>query len=237
MKLDTPIYNLKRKAKHLARATNIPFHKALDNIAVERGFKSWSHLSSIEQQERAAISLMKNLNAGDFLLLGARPQQGKTMLALHVLVRAVKSGMNGFFFSLEYTSGEVWKRLAGFGMERSFDGGELVVDTYDSICAEYICKRLKDCSGPTLVVIDYLQLLDQRREHDELQTQVGQLSRVAKELGVIIIALSQIDRSFDPTTQSVPSAENIRLPNPVDLGLFSKACFVHDGRTLVVTNP
>ena len=38
MKLSAPLYYLKRKAKLLSRAENIPLHAALDRIARQVGF-------------------------------------------------------------------------------------------------------------------------------------------------------------------------------------------------------
>jgi carbamoylphosphate synthase small subunit len=38
VKLSTPIYNLKRKARQLARVQAIPLHAALDRIAAEEGY-------------------------------------------------------------------------------------------------------------------------------------------------------------------------------------------------------
>jgi hypothetical protein len=42
MKLSAPLYHLKRKAKILSRAENIPLHEALDRIARQEGFGGWS---------------------------------------------------------------------------------------------------------------------------------------------------------------------------------------------------
>ena len=41
--------------------------------------------------------------------------------------------------------------------------------------------------------------------------------------------ISQIDRSFDARRHPMPGVADIRLPNPVELSVFSKACFLHDG--------
>ena len=43
------------------------------------------------------------------------------------------------------------------------------------------------------------------------------------------VLISQIDRSYDPSKKPFPGLDDVRLPNPLDLKLFDKACFVHDG--------
>jgi replicative DNA helicase len=81
----------------------------------------------------------------------------------------------------------------------------------------------------TLAVIDYLQLLDQRRETPPLAEQILSLQGFAKTHGSILVFLSQIDRSYDPGAKPCPDVSDIRLPNPVDLSLFDKTCFLQDG--------
>lgn len=44
MELSAPIYELKRKAKALRRESGIPHNQALDRIAREEGYPSWSLL-------------------------------------------------------------------------------------------------------------------------------------------------------------------------------------------------
>ena len=40
---------------------------------------------------------------------------------------------------------------------------------------------------------------------------------------------SRIDRRFDASPAALPGIADVRLPNPLDLALFSKTCFLHDG--------
>ena len=46
MKLSAPIHVLKRKAKLRARDEGTPLNQALDRVAQEEGFKSWSLLTA-----------------------------------------------------------------------------------------------------------------------------------------------------------------------------------------------
>jgi hypothetical protein len=45
-----------------------------------------------------------------------------------------------------------------------------------------------------------------------------------------VAIISQIDRRYDPGAKPMPGIEDIRLPNPLDLALFSRACFLSDGQ-------
>jgi replicative DNA helicase len=79
-----------------------------------------------------------------------------------------------------------------------------------------------------VAVIDYLQLLDQQRENPALMVQVREAKPFARDKGVILVFISQIDRSYDPATKPCPDIKDIRLPNPVDPALFDKTCFLNN---------
>ena len=57
--------------------------------------------------------------------------------------------------------------------------------------------------------------------------QLTQLRAFTHERRLVMVFLSQIDRAFDASRQAVPSLGNVRLPNPLDLQLFDKTCFLN----------
>jgi replicative DNA helicase len=102
-------------------------------------------------------------------------------------------------------------------------------DGSDAISADYLIAALAGAPRGTLIVIDYLQLLDQKRDRPALMAQVKALKAFASERGLILVFLSQIDRSYDSIARRCPDLEDVRLPNPLDLTLFNKACFLNNG--------
>lgn len=229
MKLSAPIYQLKRNAKRLSRERNIPLHKALDRIAEQEGFGSWSLLAAQASATAPAAKLYARLAPGDLVLVGARPGQGKTLMSLELAVEAMKSGSRGVFFTLEYTAKEVQDHFRALGVELASFDGLFEFDSSDDISADYIVTRLATAPRGTLVVIDYQQLLDQKRENPELMVQVRKLQSFARDKGLIFVFISQIDRSYDPSTKPCPDLDDVRLPNPLDLRLFAKTCFLNNG--------
>jgi replicative DNA helicase len=229
MKLSAPVYHLKRKAKLLSRQENIRLHEALDRIAAKEGFGSWSLLAAKLSATVTVSELFARLGPGDLVLVGARPGQGKTLMSLALAVEAMKSGGRSVFFTLEYTEKDVLDRFRSIGAELAHFGGLFEFDNSDAISADYIVEALDSAPRGTLVVIDYLQLLDQKRENPELMAQVSKLKSFARDRGLILIFISQIDRSYDPSTKPCPDIDDVRLPNPLDLSLFNKMCFLNDG--------
>lgn len=235
MMLSSPIYQLKRQAKLLARNEKLSLHQALNRIAQQHGFNDWSHLASDYAKASPAKTLLRQLKSGDLVLLGARPGQGKTLLGLELSALAAKINRTGYVFTLDYNATDVWDRFAQLGFDPSSFQHRIVVDTSDNICADYIAETVPGTADDALIVIDYLQLLDQRRSTPPLDKQIQALKTFAVEHGAIIAMISQIDRAFDLTANAVPSIKDIRLPNPVDLTQFNKLCFLHDGSIKIET--
>jgi len=227
MKLSAPIYHLKRKAKRLSREEGIPLHEALDRVATTEGFSAWSMLAARAAATTPANKLFPQFQPGDLVLVGARPGQGKTLMSLELAAEAMKSGHRAAFFSLEYTEKDVLDRLRAIGAEPAQFDKLFEVDCSDVISADYIVKQMAMAPRGTVVVIDYLQLLDQRRENPDLTVQVRALKSFARDKGLIVVFISQIDRSYDPSTKSCPDLGDVRLPNPLDLKLFDKTCFLN----------
>ena len=228
MKLSAPIYHLKRKAKRLSREEGIPLHDALDRIAATEGFSAWSMLAAKAAAATPANRLFPQFQPGDLVLVGARAGQGKTLMSLELAVEAMKSGHRAAFFSLEYTEKDVLDRMRAIGVEPAQFQALFEVDCSDTISADHIVKQMAAAPRGTVVVIDYLQLLDQRRENPDLTVQVRALKSFARDKGLIVVFISQIDRSYDPAVKPCPDLGDVRLPNPLDLKLFDKMCFMNN---------
>lgn len=235
MKLSAPVYHLKRKAKLLSREENIPLHEALDRIALREGYSGWSLLAAKHAASGPAGKLFARLQPGDLLLVGARPGQGKTLMSLELAMEAVKSGNRAVFFTLEYTEKDVLDQLHAVGAKHAQFDGLFELDCSDTISADYIMDSLASVPRGTLVVVDYLQLLDQKRENPELAVQIRALKSFARDRGLIIVFISQIHRSYDPSKKPLPDIQDVRLPNPLDLRLFNKTCFLNKGEVQFLT--
>lgn len=229
MKLSAPVYHLKRRARDLARKDKRPLSEALDRIAREEGFARWSLLAQKAASVSPAQRLFSRLVPGDLLLLGARPGQGKTLMSLELAAQAMKAGNRAFFFTLEYSGPDVLARFRAIDIDLAPYRELLTLDTSDTISAGHVIAALANAPRGTIAVIDYLQLLDQKRENPDLMSQVTALRSFARERGVTFIFITQIDRGYDPSERSCPTMDDVRLPNPLDLKLFDKSCFLNGG--------
>ena len=77
-----------------------------------------------------------------------------------------------------------------------------------------MARRLKSEFGLGLLIVDYLQLMTTRRSYDSPVQQVTEISRglkgLAKELGIPIIALSQLSRAIEQREGHKPRLSDLR---------------------------
>jgi len=228
--LSASIPALKSKARKLRRAEQIRLSEALDRIAASEGYSTWSLLIA-KQGAPQGQDLLARLDAGDLVLIAARPRQGKTLCALQLLVSALRRQQQGWFFSLENDDPHIDALLESLGEPRSSVGGALAFEHSDSLDARHIVDRVRrDAGAPGVVVVDYLQLLDQRRSSPPLQEQVSALGDLARQTGHVVVVLSQIRSAFDESPEPLPSIDDVRPLDTLDFRLFDKFVFLHEGR-------
>lgn len=229
MRLTAPIFALKRKARLMARDGPLPLHRALDILAAEEGFQSWSHLAASSAEDSPEETVLAQLETGALYVIAARPGQGKTRLGLALALMAPRRGRQGHFFTLEYHERDIADLMRSMRLDPRMAGKTLRIDTSDDISAGHITDRLDAAGKPALAVVDYLQLLDQKRSMPDLQTQIATLHDHAARTGGIYVFISQIDRTFEMRGEPMPGLADLRLPNPVDLGAFRRIFFLHAG--------
>ena len=97
-------------------------------------------------------------------------------------------------------------------------------------------RRLKAEHGLHLIIVDYLQLMTAQGRHDGRWQEVAVISRglkaLAKELGVPVVALSQVGRGTDARSDHRPQLSDLRdsgsLEQDADVVLFVYRDEVYD---------
>lgn len=183
--------------------------------------------------------LTGGLQRSDLLILAARPSVGKTSLALSLAYHAsVVQQHTVAIFSLEMSREQLVQRLlamhTGIDTQRLRTGNidrdlQRVMEGMGVLSAAPIfiddtpalsimemrsrSRRLHAQSRIELIVVDYLQLMQGRRNDNRVQ-EVSEISRglkaLARELNVPVLALSQLSRSVEGRTNHVPMLSDLR---------------------------
>ncbi|MEO1268509.1 MAG: DNA helicase [Myxococcota bacterium] len=231
MKLSAPIHQLKRHARALKKQQSITMVQALDAVAQREGFVSWSLLQAKARTLRPERydAILDYCNPGDLVLVGGRPMHGKTSFTIGLMAQAIcERNAHCGCFSLDFIEQEVHATMEAYERGLTQRTERYTLDCSDAISAEHIIAQTRDwIDHGSVLVIDYLQLLDQKRTTPPLQAQVEQLKNYAAERRCTIFCVSQINRSVETRPDPRPTAADVHLPNPLDLKLFNKLFFLY----------
>ncbi len=166
-----------------------------------------------------------SLEPGTVTIIGARPSQGKTAMGLTILLNAAAAGGIGAFFSLEMSSAQIMQRLlAMFGRielgllrghhklnredwaklsdaQRGIAKLGINIDATRGLTASQVCARLRRLhhrKPVSFAIVDFLTRLRFNSKRDlrhELGDSVKAFKDLAGELGIPIVALSQLSRA------------------------------------------
>ncbi|MEU4576634.1 replicative DNA helicase [Nonomuraea sp. NPDC023979] len=190
--------------------------------------------------------LLTSMQAGQVIVVGARPSVGKSTLAVDFMRKAaIRDGQLAVMFTLEMRRREVLQRMASAeagvslhairanavveqDLERLVDaaarisGAPLIIDDRSGCGLEHVRSTLRSLSrrGPIgLVVIDYLQLMSPPKVPNREQ-EVAALSRglklLAGEFEVPIVLLSQLNREAEKRQDRRPQPSDLRESGAVE---------------------
>lgn len=176
------------------------------------------------------------IDAGDVLLIAARPSVGKSALALQLIRKFGRDGIKTGYFNLEMSKKQVYERsiaaASGIDLNRirlgtNFlnDEGVLFSKGNEQLAKEknvYVItgtqsirsiRKIQKKYGYEVIVIDYLQLLKTEKRNSRA-AEVGEISRGLKELAsdfnIPVIALSQLNRVSEMNKDKEPSMSELR---------------------------
>lgn len=196
---------------------------------------------------------LAGLHPSNLLIVAARPGMGKSTLALNIAQNIAIDDKPVAIFTLEMSREEVVSRMlcaSGRIDSQRLRSGQLgesdftklsnaasvlykkpiFVDDSPGLTVTEIrakCRRMKRRPGLSLVVIDYLQLMQgsgQENRQQEIATISRSLKNLARELEVPVVALSQLNRSMEVREDKRPRLSDLResgsLEQDADVVMF-----------------
>lgn len=175
---------------------------------------------------------------GQLNIIAARPSVGKTMVAMNFLLKQTEADKKIALFSLEMTNKEISQRIlarnsgmpvdqmnkpatpeqldrvntAMIKLEAQLKNLTLIDSVYALPQITRMIKYLHKKSWLDLVYIDYLQIFDIKGDNRNLE--IGKITRtlkkLAKDLQISIILLSQLNRAVETRALQEPKLSDLR---------------------------
>lgn len=190
-------------------------------------------------------SFDKNLGGGLFpgqlVVVAARPGVGKSSLAESILLNVAKRGAFVGMCSLEQSVVEIGNRLLSRTSHvpleairtrnipqgdraRFVDAQNVVAEAAFSISERPKLGQIRAYARtiPRLqvLIVDYLQLVEPEFRSNVREQEVSQVSRglklLAKELGVCVVALAQLNRGIEKREKKVPVLSDLRESGAIE---------------------
>ena len=232
------------EAVHISEVANRSHKQLLERQKALKEGKTVGISSGID----ALDSKTCGFRSGELVIIAARPSMGKTALALFMAKKAAQAGKFVTFFSLEMEDVSLYDRLVlsesgvdaqryktkileEYEMQMLLNAGKKLTSNYfyiddqPKVNLNYIktTTTLKRNIGQCdLIVIDYLQLADVNKKGLTREQAIAETTRelkiLAKDLGIPIILLSQLNREVDNDSANlyVPQLSNLRESGAIE---------------------
>lgn len=177
------------------------------------------------------------MGKSDLIIVAGRPSSGKTSLAMQIAENAAHQNSVAVF-SLEMSRRKIANRMLRWH-ESHVETGEAIalihglkmqIDDTPAVSLGHIrsrCRRIKRIHGLSLIVVDYLQLM--QGKGDNRTQEIGYLSRglkaLAKEFDVPLMALAQLSRKVEDRADKRPLLSDLRdsgeIEQDADIVIFT----------------
>jgi replicative DNA helicase len=226
-----------------------PIQSVLEEVMVrmDARMKHEHTIGGVETGFTELDTLCGGLHNSELIILAARPSMGKTAFAMNIAENvAINLRQAVLFVSLEMASLELADRLLCSAaqvnghrlrngtisqedrrrlVQKSSEIGTspLYIDdtpgrTLTEIAA--VARRLKRRQGLSLIVIDYLQLIEPDNPRDPRQEQVARIARrlkmMSRELDVPVLCLAQLNRQAEASRDNRPRLNHLRESGAIE---------------------
>lgn len=184
-----------------------------------------------------ALSLAKNSNKGIFLSLEMSEKQviNRIMAQMSRISLGYLKSTEGFGKLKDEAHGRL--NLASTELAKLGDNLNIITGNFTVNKILEICKIEKEKNDLDYIIIDYMQLLGSNVKggrYEQVTDISISLKKLAKELGIVVIALAQLSREVEKRVDKHPLPSDLRDSGQIEqdasiiIGLYREAYYVED---------
>lgn len=210
------------------------YHRKADITGVATGFTRMDEMTS-------------GFQPGELIIIAARPSMGKTAFSLNIATHvALREKKKVAYFSIEMNKEQImmrvlasearihmsdirkgkiedtaWEKL--IRAATNISEASLYIDDSSSLSPYDVrakCRRMQKEHGLDLIMIDYLQLMELKREAESRERAISEISstlkKIAKELNVPVVALAQLNRGVEGRSDRRPILSDLRESGSIE---------------------
>jgi replicative DNA helicase len=226
-----------------------PIQSVLEEVMVrmDARMKHEHAIGGVETGFTDLDQLCGGLHNSELVILAARPSMGKTAFAMNIAEHAsINLKQPVLFVSLEMAALELADRLLCSAaqvnghrlrngtisqedrrrlVQKSSEIGAaplFIDDTPSRTLTEIaaVARRLKRKQGLSMIVIDYLQLIEPDNPRDPRQEQVARIARrlkgMSRELDIPVLCLAQLNRQAEVSRDNRPRLNHLRESGAIE---------------------
>lgn len=211
-------------------------------------FNSDSHITGLATGFNEFDDLTSGLQRSDLIVIAGRPSMGKTSYAMNIAENVALTQQEPVaVFSMEMPAEQIATRmissLGRVEMHKLRSGriedadwprinsavsllvqqSKLFIDDTPGLTPSELrarARRLKREHGLSLILVDYIQLMQLGASSENRATEISEISRnlksLAKELNVPVVVLSQLNRALEQRTDKRPVMSDLRESGAIE---------------------
>lgn len=214
--------------------------------SIEKVYESGEPMLGLTTKYKDLDDLTTGFHGGDLMIIAARPGVGKTSLVLNFALNvAEESDKAVAIFSLEMSKTQLMRRLLSSASAVSLENArkhissedfqrlmaatdniydlEVYIDDNSEITPMQmrgVCRQLAQKTNLGLIIVDYLQLMSSNKKTENRNQEISDiargLKRLARDLNVPVIALSQLNRALETRGNKRPMLSDLRESGSIE---------------------
>ncbi len=223
-----------------------PIRDSLEEIFRQIESRDGHYITGLATGFTELDDLLSGMQAGEMIIVAARPSMGKTAFGLNVAERVALAGKPAVFFSMEMSKQAVVQRiLCSHGRVDSHKLrrgmlSESELQSLASVCDDlanvplYVddtpgmsvlelrakSRRLRSRNKVEAIFVDYIQLMHSPGRSESRQQEVSEISRglkaLARELHIPVVVMAQLNRNPEGRSDNRPRMSDLRESGAIE---------------------